>query len=93
MTRDEAMCLPLGLYRIHWDEGDTSLAAVGQCHDGSRWFAPVNWTCAFPDQPTPGSWPIARVATTDWDMVVRVEKIAALRSKDRKLRTTPREGQ
>lgn len=77
MTRDEAMALPLGLYRIYWDEGDTSLVSVGQCHDGSRWFAPCNWTCAVPDKPTSlGAWPVARVATTDWSMVERAVAIS-----------------
>jgi hypothetical protein len=76
MTRDEAMALPLGLYRIFWDDDDApSLASVGQCHDGTRWFAPSNWTCAVPDAPSIGSWPIARVATTDWSQVSRVERI------------------
>lgn len=76
MTANEARQLPLGLYRIFWDDDQVSLAAVGQCHDGSRWFAPTNWTCAVPAKPEQaGSWPIARVATTDWDQVSRVEMI------------------
>ena len=58
------------------NDGDVSLAAVGQCHDGSKWFAPTNWTCATPEKPTQiGSWPIARVATTDWEQVAQVERI------------------
>ena len=46
MTQDEARELPLGLYRIFWKTGGSSLAAVGQLYDGTRWFAPTNWTAA-----------------------------------------------
>jgi hypothetical protein len=38
--------VPLGLYRIHWKTGGSSLAAVGMDHSGARWMAPTNWTCA-----------------------------------------------
>lgn len=33
----------LGLYRVYWKSGGSSLAAVGQLPDGSRWLAPANW--------------------------------------------------
>lgn len=75
MTQEEARQLQLGLYRLHWDEGGTSLAAVGMCYDGSRWFAPVNWTCRPPKEATVGKWPVAVVATTDWSRVLRADKI------------------
>jgi len=35
---------PLGLYEIFWDSGGSSLAAIGNLHDGVRWIAPINWT-------------------------------------------------
>lgn len=38
---------PLGLYRIHWVSGGTSLAAIGQTRDGGRWIAPTNWFSAI----------------------------------------------
>jgi Lar family restriction alleviation protein len=38
--------VPLGLYRIHWKTGGSSLAAVGMDHSGARWMAASNWTCA-----------------------------------------------
>ena len=58
--------LPPGLYRLHWDDGGFSLAAVGILHDGTRWFAPVNWTSAT----------ASGVASTRWDTVMRAEPIA-----------------
>lgn len=33
-----------GLYRVHWVEGGTSLAAIGLLDDGTPWMAPINWT-------------------------------------------------
>ena len=33
-----------GLYILLWKEGGHSLAAVGHFHDGSAWYAPINWT-------------------------------------------------
>lgn len=33
-----------GLYRLHWKEGGTSLAAVGCFQNGNNWFACCNWT-------------------------------------------------
>jgi hypothetical protein len=36
--------LPLGLYRIHWKDGGTSVAAIGQDDVGNHWIAPANWT-------------------------------------------------
>tara|TARA_Y100000310_G_C20598360_1_gene771697 strand:+ start:227 stop:601 length:375 start_codon:yes stop_codon:yes gene_type:complete len=56
----------LGLYRIFWKSGGTSLASVGQTHDGTRWFAPCNWT---------GKNENPLVASTDWKLVSRFELI------------------
>ncbi len=35
--------LEMGLHRVHWKGGGTSLASVGQMSDGRKWFAPCNW--------------------------------------------------
>lgn len=50
-----------GLYRIWWDSGGSSLAAVGVTADGKRWLAPINWVA--PESPA------------DWSRVLRAEKI------------------
>jgi hypothetical protein len=44
VTKEEANQLPLGVYRLFWKQGGSSLAAVGQLHDGTHWFAPSNWS-------------------------------------------------
>lgn len=49
MTKDQAKLLAPGLYRLHWKSGGWSLASVGITHDGTRWFAPSNWTSQVPD--------------------------------------------
>jgi hypothetical protein len=36
--------VPFGLYEIFWKSGGSSLASVGNMHDGVRWIAPINWT-------------------------------------------------
>lgn len=33
----------LGLYRVYWEEGGTSLAAIGCDSKGNFWVAPTNW--------------------------------------------------
>lgn len=66
MTAAEAMRLRIGLYRIFWSTGGTSLAAVGALHDGRRWMAPCNWTSGALD-----------VATDRWRAVKFVELIVA----------------
>lgn len=40
--------LKLGLYRVYWKSGGTSVAAIGQTSDGTKWVAPTNWT-GLPD--------------------------------------------
>lgn len=42
--------IPFGLYEIFWKSGGSSLASVGNMHDGVRWIAPINWTSS--DSPT-----------------------------------------
>lgn len=66
MTADEVRNLPLGVYRLHWASGGSSVAAVGQLHDGSRWIAPANWTSREPHSMGAVDW---------WDHIDRVELI------------------
>ena len=47
----EFMNCDLGLYRIHWKSGGTSLASVGMTYE-ERWLAPTNWTCPKGGNPT-----------------------------------------
>ena len=63
MTQEQAKRLPLGLYRLYWKDGSSSLAAVGNLNDGRRWFAPVNWTNSRPDG----------IASADWRTVWEAE--------------------
>lgn len=35
--------LPLGVYRINWKSGGTSVATIGATANGGRWLAPSNW--------------------------------------------------
>jgi hypothetical protein len=70
MTTEEVQKLGHGLYRIYWKQecgGGTSLASVGTLYDGSRWFAPTNWTNPDP-QKVVGSH-------DSWDSVDFVETI------------------
>lgn len=57
--------LRLGLYRLYWHSGGSSLASVGQLADGSPWFAPINWTSKTP----------AGIASTKWEVIERAEAI------------------
>lgn len=59
MTRQEARRLDHGVYCLFWKGGGSSVASVGSLHDGSRWFAPSNWTSAVP----------TGIASTDWRRV------------------------
>lgn len=47
--------LPLGLHRVHWTSGGSSLCAVGMQSDGRRWIAPCNWVAPSLD-PESDSW-------------------------------------
>ncbi len=66
MTKNESQKLPHGLYRLCWESGGSSLVAVGSLHDGTRWYAPTNWTSETSKKV---------IGSTDWERVVRVEKI------------------
>jgi hypothetical protein len=56
----QAQALDHGLYRLHWKDGGSSLAAVGSDREGRRWFAPTNWIS---------------VPCTDWGSVKRAERL------------------
>lgn len=43
MTKKQTERIAPGLYRVHWKDGGTSLAAIGLMYDGQRWCAPTNW--------------------------------------------------
>ena len=60
MRKAEVRTLPHGLYKIHWESGDQSLASVGSMPNGDRWMAPTNW-----------GWPSA--ARKHWKAVKTVE--------------------
>lgn len=56
MTKREAQKLDHGLYRIYWKSGGVSEAAVGSLYDGTRWFAPTNWTAKTTDGIVSTAW-------------------------------------
>lgn len=69
MTPDDVGKLEHGLYRIYWRDGDaneTSIAAVGSLHDGTRWFAPTNWTAKCEHG----------IASVRWDLVSHVAPLS-----------------
>lgn len=71
MKKEKVQKLDHGLYRIFYKKiygGGASLASVGSTHDGTRWFAPSNWTTTCKDNPM--------VASTNWKRVKKVELIA-----------------
>jgi hypothetical protein len=64
----------LGVYRLFWHSGGCSVAAVGMLHDGSRWYAPANWT---PDD-------LGGVVSTDWSRVKSAELVESYQASRRK---------
>lgn len=64
MTKKKMLELNLGLYKLYWNSGGFSLAAVGMLHDGTKWFAPTNWTAE-----------LYFVTSTDWRKVKKAELI------------------
>jgi hypothetical protein len=52
LKQEEVRKLRLGLYRIYWKSGGTSVAAVGMVENGNRWLAPTNWTHPTEDKKT-----------------------------------------
>ena len=69
MSEEELKSLNLknGLYRINWNDGGNSLAAIGRLHDGSLWFAPTNWTSKCEHG----------IASIKWEMVGNLELLHA----------------
>lgn len=63
MTTEEGNMLPPGLYRLHWHEGGSSLAAVGVSSSGERWIAPTNWVNGVCS------------AVSKWKVITRAERI------------------
>jgi hypothetical protein len=61
-TLDPAKISKLGVYRIFWKVGGSSVASVGQMNDGAKWFAAANWTNT--------------TVSTDWTFVDRIELLA-----------------
>jgi hypothetical protein len=57
-----------GIYRLYWYSGGSSLASVGSCYDGTRWYAPINWISGDAKDPHP-KHPL--VAAIDWSYVDR----------------------
>ena len=50
MKQADVLKIALGLYTVSWNDGTSSLAAIGQCSDGARWLAPVNWVIPSSDR-------------------------------------------
>lgn len=68
MTKSETHQLSTGLYILFWNKnhgGGYSYASVGILHDGTRWYAPTNWTAKNPEG----------IACTKWSCVQKVIKI------------------
>lgn len=69
MTQAELNAVPLGLYRVFWQSGGSSLASVGMDYEGKRWVAPTNWTAKVVKGPA------ALLAKDAWCGVHRLERI------------------
>ena len=69
MNQRDVKKLGLGLYRLHWTDGGSSLASVGMTFDGGRWMAPINWVRPSEDQRL-------------WHKVLRVERIKTKEDKE-----------
>lgn len=70
MKKEDVKELRHGLYRIYWKKkegGGTSVASVGNLHDGQKWIAPTNWTAKVGENPTA----FGKI----WDKVKKVELI------------------
>lgn len=50
----------LGLFRLYWKDGGTSLASVGVNELGDKWFAPINWI---------------NVPSFDWDKIEKFTRL------------------
>ncbi len=62
-----------GIYKIYWDTGGFSIAAVGiNSKNGKNWLAPTNWCSFSSDDPL----------VDTWDPVTQVELITTQHSPD-----------
>lgn len=50
MTKEEIKKYPLGIFKVYWKSGGSSIAAIGQIENGDRWLAPCNWVHTTEDQ-------------------------------------------
>lgn len=57
----------LGLYEVFWRSGGSSIASIGNMHNGVRWIAPTNWTS--------NNDPTGRL---DDEMINRIDRIVLL---------------
>ena len=64
---DDMKNCKLGLYEVFWKSGGSSIASIGNMHDGVRWVAPTNWTSE--------SDPTGRL---DDKMIASIERIVLL---------------
>lgn len=55
----------LGAYRIYWKDGGYSIAVIGNLQNGTKWYAPANWSPKLE----------SGVASTNWEYVIKVELI------------------
>lgn len=65
MNQKEVRQLAPGIYRLHWNFGGSSEAAVGITAGGGRWLAPTNWSRT----------PDCEACTPHWRRVARVERL------------------
>lgn len=63
MSEAELQSCPLGLYKVWWKSGGSSLAAIGMMSDGKRWIAPTNWV-------SPG-----KATTKGWGGIKRIKPV------------------
>ena len=63
MNYSDVQELKHGIYRIHWKEGGSSLAAVGSDVAGNRWLAATNWVSG------------STTSTTRWEEVDYITQI------------------
>jgi hypothetical protein len=66
MNKIDVQKLRHGVYRLFWKGGGSSLASVGSLYDGTRWFAPTNWTSQMKEG----------ICSTNWRVVASASLIA-----------------
>lgn len=78
--------LDLGVYRLHWVDGGTTLACVGFDYSGARWLACSNWTSRRETQTRSDgtTYDYVKTATFEWADVIRAEPIALTKHERRR---------